>query len=234
MCLVSPLYYNLFALTLTIVSFSFPLISSNFVPLSLPPGTNAIIPAELQASVNETLAVMSKVNFSSLDHKKSIEWNFALSKTCLRFSQEMSLLKQHQAALRRTAEIDAESQNRAAFAKCVAPLIKKHCYIAFSKLVFPSHLEVTTTAMNGLAIYGLTSTCALAKCIFDDVVFKQHGSCARDSISIDNKDSCCHPFDTPQIRDDLWVNHGIGSLSVQEVGRVRNTVTNICREATSK
>jgi hypothetical protein len=32
----------------------------------------------------------------------------------------------------------------------------------------------------------------------------------------------------------LWHNHGIGSLSVQEVGRVRNTVTNICRDTTSE
>jgi hypothetical protein len=81
----------------------------------------------------------------------------------------------------------------------------------------------------------LTSTCALAKCIFDEIIFKQHGASARDSISIEDDSSRRHhPYDTPQIRDDLWVNHGIGSHSVQSLGRVRNTITNICRDTTSK
>jgi hypothetical protein len=43
-----------------------------------------------------------------------------------------------------------------------------------------------------------------------------------------------HPYDTAPIRADLWFNYGIGSFAVKEVGRLRNTITNICRDATSK
>jgi hypothetical protein len=66
-------------------------------------------------------------------------------------------------------------------------------------------------------------------------LFKQHGSNARDTICVDDQSSNRrHPYDTPQIREELWVKYGIGSVSVKEVGRIRNTVTNICRDATSK
>ena len=194
-----------------------------------------MISSELKASVKETLEIMTKVNFGSLSHDKSIEWNLALSKTCLRFSQEMSLLKRELSEVRRSNHEDAEFRDRSEFAKVLYPAIKKHSHQVFSKLIFPSHLEVTTTAPNSLVTYGLTSTCDLAKCIFEDIVFQRLGSGNLDCISVDNDvTSHHHPYDTPQVREDLWHNHGIGSLSVQEVGRVRNTVTNICRDTTSE
>jgi len=43
-----------------------------------------------------------------------------------------------------------------------------------------------------------------------------------------------HEYDTPDIREDLWVNHGIGTFTVKEIGRTHNTVTNICRDVVRK
>jgi hypothetical protein len=62
---------------------------ADFIPMSLPPG-RGIVSSELQVSFREMLDVMAKLDFSSLTHEKSIEWNIALSKTCLCFSKEMS------------------------------------------------------------------------------------------------------------------------------------------------
>ena len=84
-----------------------------------------MISSELKASVKETLEIMTKVNFGSLSHDKIIEWNLALSKK-------------------------AEFRDRAEFAKGLYPAIKKHSHQVFSKLIFPSHLEVTITAPNSL------------------------------------------------------------------------------------
>jgi hypothetical protein len=43
-----------------------------------------------------------------------------------------------------------------------------------------------------------------------------------------------HEYDTPDIREDLCVNHGIGTFTIKEVGCTRNTVTNICRDVVRK
>jgi hypothetical protein len=108
------------------------------------------------------------------------------------------------------------------------PLIKKHCHKVFTRLVFPSSLKVTMTTGNALCGYGLTSTCALANYIFDKIMLKQHGSSARNIICVDDQSSHhhWHPYDTPQIRNDLWVTYGIGSVSVKEVGCICNSITN--------
>jgi hypothetical protein len=207
---------------------------ADFVPTSLPPG-KGVVSRELQVSFRETLDVMAKVDFSSLSPEKSLEWNITLSKSCLRFSEEITQLQHQLISLQDTSNKNAETRKRDAFAKFMYPLIKKHCHKVFTRMVFPSKLEVTTTMGAALCGFGLTSTCALANYIFDEIVFKQHGTSASDIICIDDQSSHGrHPYDTPQIRNDLWVTYGIGSISVKEVGRIRNTITNICRDATSK
>jgi hypothetical protein len=77
---------------------------------------------------------------------------------------------------------------------------------------------------------------ALAKIIFDEIVFNKHGSSAGDCISLDDDDKMHshHPYDTPENRDDFWMNRGIGINSVRAVGCVRNALTNICRDETSE
>jgi len=208
---------------------------ADFVPTSLPTGKGVIVSKEIQVSFMETLDVMANVDFSSLSHDKSIEWNISLSKSCLRFYEEMTRLQHQVSSLQDTTNKKAETHKRDVFAKDAYPLIKKHCHKVFTRMVFPSKLEVTTTMGTTLCGFGLTSTCALANYIFDEIVFKHHGTSAHDIICVDDQSAHCrHEYDTPQIRNDLWVNYGIGSVSVKEVGRIRNTITNICRDATSK
>jgi hypothetical protein len=83
----------------------------------------------------------------------------------------------------------------------------------------------------------LTSSCPLSLIVFDEIVFKPQGSSASDPISPDDKSSrtpSLHQYDTPKIRDELWVTHGIGTFTVRELGRTRNTVTNICHDVLRK
>jgi hypothetical protein len=100
-----------------------------------------MISSELKAGVKETLDIMTKVNFDSLSHNKSIEWNLALSRSCLRFSQEMTLLKRELSEVRHSKQEDTQFRDRAEFSKGVYLSIKKHAHKVFSKLIFPSHLE---------------------------------------------------------------------------------------------
>jgi hypothetical protein len=116
------------------------------------------------------------------------------------------------------------------------PLIKKRSHDLFVKLTFPSKIEVTTTNGNALSMFGLTSTSPLARMVFDKFLFKPQGSSSADPISPEDNSlpTTRHEYDTPDIRDDLWVNHGIGTFTVKEIGRTRNTVTNICRDVVRK
>jgi hypothetical protein len=97
-------------------------------------------------------------------------------------------------------------------------------------------IEVTTTNVNALSTFGLTSTSPLARMVFDEFVFKPQGSSSADPISPEDNSLLTphHEYDTPNIRDDLWVNHGIGTFTVKEIGRTHNTVTIICHDVVRK
>ena len=177
---------------------------------------------------------MVKMDYGSLPHEKSIKWNVALSQTCLRLSQEMSLLHHQLSSLVDRNKESADCHERDEFAKSTFPLIKKQGHRLFTKVIFPSNGEVTTTMPTALTGFGLSSTCAFANFIFDEIVFKLPGSTNSDSSSSIELNNPPHPYDTAPIRADLWFNYGIGSFTVKEVGRLCNTITNICRDATSK
>jgi hypothetical protein len=193
------------------------------------------ISGDLKASFTKTLDAMCKVDFHSLSHQKSIEWNLSLADCCVRFSQELTLLQKQLDAYRATKRNETMSREIDKFAASMVPHIKKHSHLAFSRFIFPSHKEVTTSAVASLPDLELTSTSKLATLIFDEVLFKNHGSSAGDCISIDNiVKKSPHPYDTPELRDDLWVNREIATHSIKEIGRIRNSFTNICRDAMSK
>jgi len=207
---------------------------SNFVPMSLAPGMGTIS-EELKSSIKETLTVMSKIDFHSLSPDKNIEWNVALSKTCLRFSQDLSNLYRQMATLEECNKHTTSMREMDEFAKSTFPLIKRVSHSTFIKIIFPSVAEVTTTTPTALASYGLSSTCPLANHIFDEIVFKPHGTSNQDAITtfVEHLPPI-HRYDNAAMRKELWDNYGIGSFAVKEVGRMRNTVTNLCRDATSK
>jgi hypothetical protein len=112
------------------------------------------------------------------------------------------------------------------------PLIKKRSHNLFVKLAFPSMIEVTTTNGKAISTFGLTSTSPLARMVFDEFVFKPQGSSSANPISPEDNSLLTprHEYDTPNIRDDLWVNHGIGTFTIKEISRTHNTVSNVVRK----
>jgi hypothetical protein len=208
---------------------------SDFVPTALPSG-NIAITSDVKALFKETLNVMSKIDFSTLSNEKSIDWNIALSHSCRRLSYEYSRLQTHFALLQESDIEKKKSADMEEFAKQMYPLIKKRSHDLFIKMPFPSTKEVTTTNGNSLSNFGLTHASPIATIVFDELLFKPQGSSALDSISPDDHLSTKprHEYDCPTIRDDLWVNHGIGTWTVKELGRIRNTVTNVCRDVLRK
>jgi hypothetical protein len=208
---------------------------SDFIPTSLPSG-HGTIPIDVKHLFQPTLDIMSKINFSTLSKDKSIEWNVALSKSCCHLSEEYSLLKKYFPLFKSSALETNITTHRQAFANKMLPLFKKCTHDLFVKLAFPSMIEVTTTNGNGLSTFGLTSTSPVARMVFDEVVFKPQDSSSADSISpVDNSLlTPHHEYDTPNICDDLWVNHGIGTFTIKGIRRTRNTVTNICRDVVRK
>ena len=88
---------------------------------------------------------MVKIDYASLPHEKSIEWNVALSQSCLCLSQETSLLHRQLSSLVDRNKENSESHKRDEFAKSTFPLIKKQGHQLFTKVIFPSNGEVTTT-----------------------------------------------------------------------------------------
>jgi hypothetical protein len=188
---------------------------SDFIPTSLLSG-HGTIPIDVNYSFQATLDIMSKINFSTLSKDKSIEWNVALS---------------HSSAL----EMNINT-HRQAFANKMLPLMKKHRHNLFIKLAFPSMIEVTMTSGNALSTFGLTSTSPLTRMLFDKFVFKAQGSSSADPIFPEDNSLLTprHENDTPDICDNLWVNHGIGTFTVKEISRTRSTVTNICHDVVHK
>ena len=104
---------------------------------------------------------MAKTDYGSLSHEKSIKWNVALSQTCLRLSQETSLLHHQLSSIVDRNKENAETHERDEFAKSTFPLIKKHGHALFTKIIFPSNGEVMTTMPTALTGFGLMSMCAL-------------------------------------------------------------------------
>jgi hypothetical protein len=72
--------------------------------------------------------------------------------------------------------------------------------------------------------------------VFDKFVFKPQGSSSADPISPEDNSLLRprHEYDTPNIHDDLWVNHGIGTYTLKEIDCTRNTIINICRDVVHK
>jgi hypothetical protein len=204
---------------------------SDFVPTALPVG-HGTTSSDALSLFQATLDVMSTIDFSTLANDKSIEWNVCLSQSCRRLVDEYSILKKQICSLQASSVETNKTTEKQAFTNNLIPVIKKRSHDLFLKLAFPSMIEVTTTNGKALSMFGLTSTCPLARMVFDEFVFKPQGSSSADPIAPEDTSipTPRHHYDSPEIRDDLWVNRGIGTLTVKELGRVRNTFTNICRD----
>jgi hypothetical protein len=133
-------------------------------------------------------------------------------------------------------------REKAEFVKLVSPMIKNGMFQIFLRLIFPSTLEVTTSKdRRALLSFGLTEKCGLATLVFDSIFKSFHGTASKpltvigdDESSVDSSTLLPHDFDTPEKREQLWFDFGIGKLAVKSLNATRNTYTNVVRDLVSK
>jgi hypothetical protein len=117
----------------------------------------------------------------------------------------------------------------------------------FVRLIFPSQLEVTSSRdRRALLSFGLSEKCDLATLVFDTAIFKNHSREGNASkpvnmsedqsppLSLKSPSASLHPFDTPEIREQLWFELGVGTFAIKQLNAARNTYTNLIREVVSK
>ena len=126
---------------------------------------------------------MSTIDFRSLSPKKNIEWNVALSKTCLRFSHEVGNLYRQLSSLEEHNKHTSSMREMDEFAKSTFPLIKRVGHSTFIKIILSQCSRGYHYHSYCSRRLCLSSTCPLANHIFDEVVFKPHGTSNQDAIS---------------------------------------------------
>ena len=171
-------------------------------------------------------------------------WLKFFADTVPHLNHEQCLLQTQLNEYRKQATIDLESDEKVAFVAKVSPTIKRDMFQIFVRLVFPSTLEVTSSRdRRTLLSFGLTEKCALAILVFD-CIFKSFKGTESNPLSYtgDNELSSSassvtysvrHAFDTPEKREKLWFDFGIGTFAVKAFNASRNTYTNMIREVVS-
>ena len=69
--------------------------------------------------------------------------------------------------------------------------------------------------------------------VFDEAFNTQLGIRTQ-PVTLDHDTSEKHQFDTPKGRESLWFDYGIGSFTLKQFNKIRNTYTSQIREITSK
>jgi hypothetical protein len=102
----------------------------------------------------------------------------------------------------------------------------------FLRLIFPSTLEATTSKdRHALLSFGLTEKCGLATLVFESI-FKSFQGAPSKPVKLVGDDgfSVVNPvvempylFDTPEMRELLWFDFGIGPFAVKTLNSLCNT-----------
>jgi hypothetical protein len=134
-------------------------------------------------------------------------------------------------------------QEKAECVKLVAPTIKNSMFQIFLHLIFPSTLEVATSwDRHALLNFGLTEKCGLATLVFDSIFQSSQGTASKpltvlgdDSSSFNSSMiSEPHEYDTPEKRELLWFDFGIGQLAIKTLNATRNMYTCVVCNLVSK
>jgi hypothetical protein len=140
---------------------------------------------------------------------------------------------------RDTATVALSEKAIADFVDLVSPSIKTGMFGVFLQVIFASQVEVTTTKdRRALKSFGLMEKCGFATLVFRLIFTSQQGTASKpctigDDSSLDDK-AQLHPFDTPEMHEQLWFEKGVGSFSLKQLNRTRNTYTSQIREVVSK
>jgi hypothetical protein len=193
---------------------------------------------------NDLLAVGARLNFSLLSDDKRIMWLKFFAEAVIHLNSECTSLKGQLNEYSTVATRNTDHQEKVDFVKSVCPLIKSVMFGIFIHLIFPSQLEVTSTKnRSNLVSFGLTENCALATFVFGTIFKTPQGT--HTSPLIIGKDDACdmactsnkdtpHSLDTPETRELLWYEFGVGTFSAKHLNNTRNTYTSMIRDVVSK
>jgi hypothetical protein len=214
----------------------------SFVPTPFPVGKGPVPPLILK-QFNDSLSVGSRMDFMLVSEEIRLTWLKFFADTVIHLNRECNSLKAQLNEYRVTATTGFQQQEKADFVKLVSPTIKSGMFQIFLRLIFPSTLEVTTSKdRRSLVSFGLTEKCGLATLVFESIFNSFQGTASKpltvvgdDASSFDSSSiSDPHEFDTPEKREVLWFDFGIGQLAVKTLNATRNTYTNVVRDVVSK
>ena len=175
------------------------------------------------------------MDLSLLPEEKKDVWLKFLSNTVMHFHRELMALQGQLNEYRDTAMVALSDKERADFVASVSPSIKTGMFGVFLRVIFPSKVEVTTSKdRRALTSFGLTEQCGFATLVFR-LIFKSQGTASKPcNVGADSSSYALHPFDTPEMHEQLWFASGVGSYSLKQLNKTRNTYTCMIREVSSK
>jgi hypothetical protein len=202
----------------------------------------------IQHRFNESLSIGTKMDFRLLSYDNCLVWLKFFSDTIVKLNNECTLLRGQLDQYRDRASSDVEHQAKLDFVGKVIPAIKTAMFPIFVRLILPSQLEVTSSRdRRALLSFGLSEKCDLAMLVFNTAVFFKNRSPEGNAskpvnmsedpfppLSLKSPSASLHPFDTPEIREQLWFELGVGTFAVKQLNAARNTYTNLIREVVSK
>jgi len=211
------------------------------VPTLLPVG-NGPVPPLILKQFNDSLSVGTRMDFTQESEENRLTWLKFFSDTVLHLNHECNSLKAQLNEYRETTTTCLQQQELAEFVKLVSPTIKSGMFQIFLRLIFPSTLEVTTSKdRRALLSFGLTEKCGIATLVFETIFKSFHGTASKpltvigdDASTVPTSILAPHEFDTPEKREVLWFDFGIGRFTIKTLNNTRNTYTNVVRDLVSK
>jgi hypothetical protein len=184
------------------------------------------------------LVVGTSINFSLLSGENRLKWLKFFSQTVVQLNRECKLLQGQLDEYRTTTATNVNSEAKVNFVDSVSPTIKNAMFGIFIRLIFASQVEVTTSKdRRALVSFGLTEKCGVASLVFDSIFKSEEGTASKPVTVVGDADMSAatpHPLNTPEMRESLWFDFGLGPFSLKQFNTTRNTYTSMIREVTSK
>jgi hypothetical protein len=213
---------------------------------TLLPEKGLVVSESIQHRFNESVSIGTKMDVTLLTYENCLVWLKFFSDTVIKLNTECNMLRGQLDQYRDRASSETVHQAKVDFVRKVTPAIKTAMFPIFLRLIFPSKLEVTSSRdRRALLSFGLSEKCDLATLVFDTAVFKKSfdGNSSKGVNMIEDLSSplsskspsvSVHSFDTPEMREQLWFELGVGTFAVKQFNASRNTYTNLIREVVSK
>lgn len=210
---------------------------NRFSPTLLPP-KGAPTSEETKERFSKSLSIGTKMDFALLSEENRLLWLKFFADTVVKLNTECTLLRGQLDQYRVRATNDVESKAKVDFVNKILPLLKSGMFSIFIRLIFPSTVEVTSSRdRRALLSFGLNENSPFASLVFDSIFKSLQGTTASSPVDIAEENLSPPPtlkFDTPEHREELWLDLGVGTFAVKTFNTSRNTYTNLIREVVSK